>query len=65
MVDKRREIVLSCLCGRSVLLQLDREAITKTVRCSACGMRGSVADFVTRAQRLPPDALIVLADRPA
>jgi LSD1 subclass zinc finger protein len=61
-VEKQREVVLSCACGRSVLLQLDREA--KTVRCSACGMAGAVSDFVARARRLPPDAPIMLADRP-
>jgi hypothetical protein len=65
-VEKQREVVVSCSCLHSALFFFDREApLPKTIRCSVCGTRGAVTDFVARARRLPPDALILLADRPA
>jgi hypothetical protein len=62
-VEKQREVVVTCTCQHSALLLFDREP--KTVRCSACGTSGPVADFIARARRQPPDAMIMLADRTA
>jgi ribosomal protein S27E len=58
---EKDELAVHCHnCPHSAVLFFDRGTVLTNIRCSECGTRGPVADFLTPRGERAPDAKIAL-----